>query len=98
MRLKTRYLFGVLALLLGALIPSPVAAASTVTQVASGLDSPRGIGFYHGRMLVAEAGHGSDSCSGIPCVGATSQISWVNSRTGAHTPLVTGLFSVSFVA
>ena len=39
MRLKTRYLFGVLALLLGALIPSPAVAASTVTLVASGLDS-----------------------------------------------------------
>ena len=95
MRLKTRYLFGVLVLLLGALIPSPAVAASTVTLVASGLDSPRGIAFYHGRMLVAEAGHGADSCSGIPCVGTTSQISWVNRSTGASTPLVTGLFSVS---
>lgn len=98
MRLKKRYLLGVLVMLFGALLPSPAAAASPWTQVASGLDSPRGIAFYHGRMLVAEAGHGGATCFGTICVGATSQISWVNTGTGAHTPLVKGLFSLSLGA
>jgi sugar lactone lactonase YvrE len=83
------------------LLPAPASAASTVTQVASGLDSPRGIGFYNGQMVVAEAGHGGDACftpTGSPfpiCIGNTSQLSWVNTKAKTHTPLVTGLFSVS---
>jgi hypothetical protein len=80
--------------------PGPVSAASTVTQVAAGLDNPRGIGFLNGRMVVAEAGHGGTTCftpapSFIICFGQTSQISWVNPSTHTHTPLVSGLFSVT---
>jgi hypothetical protein len=82
------------------MVPGPVSAASSVTQVAAGLDSPRGIGFVNGRMVVAEAGHGGTTCftpapSFTICFGQTSQISWVNPSTHTHTPLVTGLFSVS---
>lgn len=103
MRMKKRYLLGVMVMALGALIPSPAAATGTYTQVASGLDSPRGIAFYNGRMVVAEAGHGGPNCftpPGAPpgfqaCVGDTSRISWVNTSTGIATPLVTGLFSIS---
>jgi hypothetical protein len=84
-----------------ALFPSPAAANSTVTQVTSGLDSPRGIAFYNGHLLVGEAGHGGPTCFPIPgapfpaCAGNSSQISWVNRSNGSHTPLVSGLFSVS---
>lgn len=85
--------------LLSALLPVPAAAAVTVTPVASGLHSPRGIAFVNGKMLVAEAGLGGDSCfdggpgAGNVCIGPTGRISWINN--GAPTPLVTGLFSES---
>lgn len=101
MSLRRRPLFGLLAIaLVAALLPSPVAADTTVTLVASGLDSPRGIAFVGSRAVVSEAGHGSNSSAdcipgerGPVCVGNTSQISWVDTTTGAHTPLVTGFFS-----
>jgi len=55
-----------------------------------------------GRAFVAEAGHGSanpkdcfDTPFGSTCVGNTSQISWVNTATGAHAPLVKGFFSIT---
>jgi hypothetical protein len=95
-----RLLFVLPALaLLTALLPAPVSAAVTVTPVASGLHSPRGIAFTHGKMLVAEAGLGGDACfdggpgAGNVCIGPTGRISWINN--GAPTPLVTGLFSES---
>ena len=73
-------------------------AAWTVTPVASGLDSPRGVLLTdNGTLLVAEAGHGGDSCRPSPagplCIGLTSQISKVNPTTGARQPLVRGLYS-----
>jgi hypothetical protein len=73
-------------------------SAWTVTPVASGLDSPRGLAFEpNGTLLVAESGHGGDVCTqsaeGPLCLGLTSQISKVDPKTGAHTPLVTGLYS-----
>jgi len=102
MRLKRLYPLALAALAMAALLPGPATAASTVTQVAAGLDSPRGIGFVDGRMVVAEAGHGGPACYMVPngppfpfCVGNTSQVSWVNAITGAHEPLVKGLFSIS---
>ncbi|OLD50510.1 MAG: hypothetical protein AUI42_02925 [Actinobacteria bacterium 13_1_40CM_2_65_8] len=101
MRLNKRCLVGLLAVAIGALVPGQASAASTVTPVAWGLDSPRGIGFYHGRMLVAEAGHGSDNPAdcfstgfGDTCIGNTSQVSWVNPTTHTPNPLVKGLFSI----
>lgn len=102
MGVKKRRVLVLLALALGlALLPSPVAASGSVTTVATGLDSPRGIAFYHGKMLVAEAGHGGSDCFTPPgnpfpiCIGNTSRISWVNPATHGHIPFVTGLFSVS---
>jgi hypothetical protein len=99
MGLKHRCLLVLLAISsVAALLPSPVAAAPTVSLVSWGLDSPRGIAFAGNRALVAEAGHGSNNpadCVGQPCVGNTSQITWINTRTGAHTPLATGFFSVA---
>jgi hypothetical protein len=106
LRLTRRYVFALLGLAVALVSPSPVSAASNITIVASGLDSPRGIDFYGSRAVVAESGHGSTSASGCfapdptqpgfkICIGNTSQISWVNTTTGAHTPLTTGLFSIS---
>jgi glucose/arabinose dehydrogenase len=75
-------------------------AAWTVTPVASGLDDPRGLLFSaNGTLLVAEAGHGGDSCNPSPagafCIGLTSRVSQVDPATGTHTPVVTGLYSRS---
>jgi hypothetical protein len=100
MHLKRRHLVVLLAAAVGAaMLPSP-AAAATSTQVASGLDSPRGITFVNGRMLVTESGHGSTNASdcffggpaaGVVCVGPSGRISWIDS--GVRTTLVSGLFS-----
>jgi hypothetical protein len=101
MRFNKVHRLGLVIIAIGALLPAPASAASTVTTVASGLDSPRGIAFYNGRMVVAEAGHGGGACftpKGSPfpiCIGDTSQLSWVNTTAKTHTPLVTGLLSVS---
>jgi len=103
MGLRKRHLFCVLAIAsVAALLPIPVGAAPTVTTVTTGLDSPRGIAFFHGKLVVGEAGHGGSDCFAIPgappgfsiCIGGTSQISWVNRSNGTHTPLVSGLFSI----
>jgi hypothetical protein len=71
------------------------ASAATVTPVASGLDSPRGLAFLaNGALAVAEAGHGGDVCfPNGPCIGMSGQISTINRATGSHTPIVSGLFS-----
>src|SRR5438552_18714245 len=73
-------------------------AAPQVSVVASGLDSPRGVALSRGDVLVGEAGHGGDVCIpnpifGTNCIGLSSQISTVNPRTGAHHPIIAGLFS-----
>jgi hypothetical protein len=70
----------------------------TVTPLSTGLDSPRGLTFTpSGSLLVAEAGHGGDVCrsQGAFCIGASSQISKVDTSTGTHTALVKGLYSRS---
>ncbi|TMG10938.1 MAG: ScyD/ScyE family protein [Chloroflexi bacterium] len=100
MHLRRRHLFVLLAgAVVAATLPSPVAAA-TPTQVASGLDSPRGITFVNGRMLVTESGHGSTNPSdcffggpdaGTVCIGPSGRISWIDG--GVRTTLVGGLFS-----
>lgn len=74
--------------------------ARTVTVVATGLDSPRGLLLTpDGTLLVAEAGHGGDNCTtspaGMLCIGTTSQISSVDTTSGTHKPVVTGLYSRS---
>jgi hypothetical protein len=83
----------------------PAAAASPSAQVsvlAAGFDSPRGVAISDGHLLVAESGHGGDVCIsgtyGPNCIGTSSQISVVDARTGAHHPLVSGLFSSIFGA
>jgi hypothetical protein len=67
----------------------------TVSPVATGLDSPRGIAVApDGTVYVAESGHGGDVCSpATRCIGTTSQISRIDPKSGAHTPVVTGLYS-----
>jgi hypothetical protein len=105
--LRPVLLAAALALLTAALV-IPLAAAGisrshawTVTAVAGGLDNPRGLLLTpEGTLLVAEAGHGGDSCipsppSGTFCIGLSSQISSVDTQTGQHTPVVTGLYSRS---
>jgi hypothetical protein len=100
---KSRYSLAVLGIVsVIALIPSTATAATTVTLVTTGLDSPRGIAFVDERLVVSEAGHGSNNPSdcfstgfGNTCVGNTSKITWVNRQTGAHTTLASGFFSIA---
>ncbi len=94
-----RSVLGVLVMLVAALAPSPASAAGNATMVASGFSSPRGIVFFHGQLLVAEGGVRGPYCNNKPppdtlCIGNTSQISRVNTTTGRHSPLVSGLLSV----
>jgi hypothetical protein len=107
---RNRYLHALvlLTLLLGssASIGNVSAAADSpsvqVSLVAAGFDNPRGVALSDGRILVGESGHGGDVCIPSPygpnCIGLTSQISVVDARTGAHHPLVSGLFSSIFGA
>src|SRR5256886_12459057 len=93
-------LAAVVIMAVGLLVPAPAGAAGAVppTLVAAGFDSPRGVEFFKGKLVVAEAGHGGKNCiSGVPtiCFGRTSQISWVNTATASHTPLVDHLFSAA---
>ncbi len=98
---RSRLLVLLAAAIAAAMLPSPAAAATTI-QVASGLDSPRGITFVNGRMLVAESGHGSTnpadcffggSGAGTVCIGPSGRISWIDN--GVRTTLVSGLFSAT---
>src|SRR2546430_4881472 len=95
-------LAAVVIMAVGVLVPTPAGAAGAVapTLVAAGFDSPRGVEFFKGKLVVAEAGHGGKNCiPGVPtiCFGRTSQISWVNTATATHTPLVDHLFSAAEV-
>src|SRR2546422_10047883 len=63
LRMRSRhYLLAALVLAAAAMIPTPAAASTSVTTIASGLDSPRGVAFFHGKLYVAEAGHGGPLC------------------------------------
>src|SRR5260370_17850361 len=102
MVVKVRFtLAAILFMAVGTLVPTPAAAASgPPTLVASGFDSPRGVAFFKGKLVVGEAGHGGTNCipaSGqnpLTCFGRTSQISWVNTVTGAHSTLLHHLSSL----
>src|ERR1035437_10033968 len=89
------------ASVLGSIDTNRSARAWSLTPVASGLDSPRGLAITpSGQLLVAEAGHGGDVCVsarplGQDCAGTTSLIAKVETATGATTPLVSGLYSAS---
>ena len=100
--MKIRFtLAAILFMAVGALVPTPAAAAGAPTLVASGFDSPRGVAFFKGRLVVGEAGHGGTNCipasaqNPLTCFGRTSQISWVKTTTGTHSTLVAHLFSVA---
>jgi hypothetical protein len=99
MRGKFRFsLAAIVFMAVGVLVPTPASAAGTPTLVAGGLDSPRGVEFFKGKLMVAEAGHGGKNCiQGTPkiCFGRTSQISRVNTTTGTHTVVVDHLFSAA---
>src|SRR2546428_12903287 len=101
MRGKFRFsLAAIVFLAVGVLMPTPVPAAGapTPTFVAGGFDSPRGVEFFKGTLVVGEAGHGGKNCiPGTPtiCFGRTSQISWVNIANQTHTPPVDHLFSAA---
>jgi hypothetical protein len=87
-----------------ALAASPPAAAATVTVVASGLHSPRGVTVTRdGVLLVAEAGDGGDGpCTGGPttggeaCLGLTGAVTAVYG--GAQFRIITGLPSLHSTA
>lgn len=104
MRRQKRYLLALLGIAsLLALLPSPAAASTNVSLVASGFDSPRGIAYINGKWVVSESGHPSGTCitpPGAPqgfqiCIGSSSRISWVNTATHGPTPLASGFVSVS---
>jgi hypothetical protein len=101
MRPRRRYLFALVAAAVAVtLLPAEAAASPAVTVVTSGLDSPRGVAFFNGHLIVGEAGHGGTLCVvptpvGTACVGNSAQISWVNTANGTHTPLATGLYSLN---
>src|ERR1700704_423880 len=96
MRLRKRYLFSVLAVLVTALAPvASVAAAPNVTVVTSGLQGPRSVAFIDGRAVVSESGTGGPDCLDNTCIGKTSQVTWVDTRTGAHKLLAGGFFSLA---
>jgi hypothetical protein len=96
-------LAAVIFMAVGVLVPTPAGAAGAPTPafVAGGFDSPRGVEFFKGKLVVGEAGHGGTNCipasatNPLTCFGRTSQISWVNTANGTHTPLVDHLFSVA---
>ncbi len=114
MRLHKSHLFALLVVGAGALLPSSASAGpppgpppppSTWTPVATHLDSPRGVAWFQGHLVVAEAGHGGPNCSFAPgppppthpefCFGRSSQISRVNMTTKVATPFTEKLFSIT---
>jgi hypothetical protein len=99
MRGKFRFsLAAIVFMAVGVLVPTPASAAGPPTLVAAGFDSPRGVEFFKGTLVVGEAGHGGKNCiPGVPtiCFGRTSQISSVNMASKTHTALVDHLFSAA---
>lgn len=73
----------------------PAVRAWTVSTVATGLDSPRGLAVApDGTLYAAESGHGGDVCSAAgDCVGTTAAIAKIDPSSGTVTPVVTGLWS-----
>src|SRR3989449_9875604 len=67
LRMRSRhYLLAALVLAAAAMIPTPAAASTSATTIASGLDSPRGVAFFHGKLFVAEAGPAGPPCRPPP--------------------------------
>jgi hypothetical protein len=98
-----RFLIVVAIATAAAVVPAVSLSAKSdwsVSVTARGLDSPRGLAFApNGTLYLAEGGHGGDACNSGPrgpvCIGTSSRISRVDPTTGAVTPVVSGLFSVS---
>src|SRR5256885_16786640 len=85
-------LAAVVIMAVGVLVPTPAGAAGAVapTLVAAGFDSPRGVEFFKGKLVVAEAGHGGKNCNprGPPnCFRRKSQNLWGNNAAATPTPL-----------
>jgi hypothetical protein len=89
---------------LGGAVSSASAAGApraTVTTVVSGLDNPRDLVFSHGRLYVAEAGHGgtaacfSDPEAGKACIGFTSKISRIDIARGRVHRIARGFASIA---
>jgi hypothetical protein len=101
MRGKFRFsLAAIVFMAVGMLVPTSASAAGAPvpTFVAGGLDSPRGVEFFEGKLVVGEAGHGGKNCFGTGptiCFGRSSQISRVDLANGTHTPIVDHLFSAA---
>jgi hypothetical protein len=70
---------------LASFLPSAAAGSPSVSEVASGLNSPRGLAFGGGALLVAEAGKGGHGACGPGPLGETCI-----GRTGAITHIVNG--------
>src|SRR2546423_3300811 len=103
MRGKFRYSLAAIVFMAGGVgMPAPAGAAGATTPpfVAGGWDSPRGMEFSKGNLVVGEAGHGGKNGTPAPpanpaiCFGRTGQISKVTTATGSHSTLVDHLFSV----
>ena len=103
MRLKFRLsVAAAVFMAVGMLVPAHASVASAPTLVAAGFDSPRGVNFFKGKLVVGEAGHGGKNCipasppaTPLTCFGRTSQISWVDTATKTHSTLVDHLISVA---
>ena len=80
-----------------AALATSASPTATMTTVVSGLDNPRGLAFgEHGRLFVAEAGHGGPTClGGQTCVGFTSGISVVNVAGGTARRVLSGYVSLA---
>jgi CBS domain-containing protein len=94
----------VVAVVVGGAVSSASASSAshaTVTTVVSGLDNPRDLVFSHGRLYVAEAGHGgtaacfSDPEAGKACIGFTSKISRIDVARGRVHRVARGLVSIA---
>src|SRR3989442_12221876 len=101
MRGKFRFsLAAIVFMAVGVLVPTPAGAAGapTPTFVAGGFDSPRGVEFFKGTLVVSEAGHGGKNrIPGTPtiCFGRTSQISWGKVPIQSHPALGRHPYSAS---
>ncbi len=107
MSLRKRYILPLAAVLATAVSPAaPIAAAPNVTVVTSGLQAPRSVVFVEGKAAVSESGSGGPlggpDCfssnlgpNNTTCVGNTSQVTLVDTKTGAKHVLAGGFYSLS---
>lgn len=91
-------------LLLAGVMTAPAASAATgFVVVASGLDNPRGLSYFNGRVYVAEAGKGGTDCpagakgpeGGQLCLGRTGKLISVPAGGGLIHTIERGLISLT---